>query len=95
MSDLKTYVLVNKKGESEGRFTGRTPGQAATKAFTSVCRNSNKKTAKNVPISIRQTGTEKVYNYSGSRTKLRQPVEVEVGDSTITYNYKNKVKRNF
>ena len=61
-------------------YTGKTPKQAAQKAFTQLRKknNSNKK----IKFSIKETtqdSAKKVYMYEGSRNKLDTPQIVQYG----------------
>lgn len=85
------------KGESFGRFTGKTPKQAASKAFTSLVKERAEKgmpTKGKIHFSVTETtrgGKGKVGHYVGERVKLNPPTEVKIGDKVIRYEYQNRV----
>ncbi|AKI80254.1 ubiquitin-conjugating enzyme E2 [Acanthamoeba polyphaga mimivirus] len=88
-------------GKTTGVYTGGTPKQAASKAFTKSF--SNDDTAKNTnnkkEFYLQEyTGNKpgKIYKYEGTRQKLNQPQKISIPsfngqNKTITYNYKNTV----
>lgn len=101
-TDTTRYFKVSDpkidNGEYFGRFTGKTPGQAANKAFTSILKM---RADKNIPakgeISFVLMETtrgkhNKARGYTGERKKLSTPTQVTIGDKVVTYNYNNVVK---
>jgi Non-histone chromosomal protein MC1 len=92
-------------GEVFGRFTGQTPKQAASKAFTSLVqklRVQNKSVPERTTIYLREStpgSSRKIYGYAASRQKLAEPSKLVIGDpstgndKTITYHYRNKVEK--
>ena len=97
-------VIDEHTGELFGRFSGQTPKQAASKAFTKICQ-INKRNGIDMPtdinISMRestQQSNKKMYRYVASRTELDNPMEFEIkgeGGSIrkITYLYKNTITK--
>lgn len=92
-------------GESQGRYVGQTPKQAASKGFTKMLREY-KKSGKKIPASTNiylQESTsgshKKTYAYKARPEKLDEPQILTVVDKKtgaekqITYNYRNKIHR--
>ena len=90
---MRHFRLQNDK-ETVGYYRGNTPRQAAVKAFGQLAKET--KTNKPVNFSIvecTQGCKHKVFNYVGQRVKLDEPVNVQIGGSTVSYQFKNKIKR--
>lgn len=87
------------KGESFGRFTGSSPKQAANKALTTIIRDNggnSKCVGKNFKFAMTECTrgcAKKSAMYEGSRTKLKNPTTIKIGDKTITYKYQNKLNK--
>ncbi len=95
MSDKRTFKIKDKNGETYGHFTGKTPSQAASKAFNSILKNGSKKTSFNFNIVESTSGSnQKEFSYHGKREKLDKPVELQIGGKTIVKKYKNKITAN-
>lgn len=83
-----------------GRYSGRTPKQAANKALTSIIKSNggNKKCVGNKYNFVLRECTRgyksKEKKYEGSRIKLDKPIIVNIkdGNKVIHYEYLNKVK---
>lgn len=93
MSDKRTFKIKDKDGETYGHFTGKTPSQAASKAFNSILKNGSKK-ANSLNFTIvesTQGSNKKEYTYHGKREKLDKPVELQIGGKKIVKKYKNKI----
>lgn len=103
----KRYFKLLDKGGSKsiGRYTGETPKQAASKAFTKLSqklKNDGKKIPKENQIFLREStrgSNRKVYGYSASKNKLKTPQELHIKDKvtgekkTIIYNYRNNIRK--
>ncbi len=84
-------------GKTTGVYVGKTPTQAANKAFIKTFSNDNTGNKKEFYLQ-EYTGNKpgKIYKYEGTRQKLNQPQKISIplhdGQyKTITYNYKNTV----
>jgi hypothetical protein len=91
-------------GETIGRYTGNTPKQAGSKAFTKMLQRNKKEgiNTKDANIFLREStrgSYRKTYGYYASRNKLKEPQILEIPDDetgdikTITYHYRNDVKK--
>src|SRR5579883_1821915 len=86
--------------EEFGRYSGRTPKQAANKALTSIIKSNggNQNCVGNKYNFVLRECTRgfksKEKEYEGSRVKLDNPIIVKIkdGDKEICYKYLNKVK---
>lgn len=102
------FKLIDEKGKSSiGRYTGATPKQAASKAFTKAikrAKDDGKKLPSKNKIFIREStrGAKshgKTYGYGASRNELDKPQKVkitvkETGErKKIIYRYKNDIKK--
>ena len=95
MSSTRKFRLVHP--ENYGRFTGKTPSQAGSKAFTYLAKKK-KSTGQNIKFTIQemtQNSQKKEYKYIGQRSKLKEPVFRQVGGNSFSFNYKNKIKRHY
>lgn len=98
MIDPKTMTSI-------GRYTGFTPKQAGSKAFSKIIRKIKQeggKIPKTNVLYLREStrnSLKKLYAYSASRDKLKNPQEVyrkndSTGDmKTVVYKYRNKLKK--
>lgn len=88
-----------------GRYCGRTPKQAASKALTSIIKSNggnNECVDKKFNFVLRECTRgykSKEKKYEGSRVKLNDPIIVKISnkinsdkDKTITYKFLNKIK---
>ena len=105
--DGKRYfkLIDGNSHAASGRYTGETPKQAASKSFTKILKrfkDTKKPAPKQMTIYLCEStrgSNRKVYGYSASRVKLETPQELEIKDKvtgevkTITYNYRNKIKK--
>lgn len=99
---LRFFKHVDTDGRSFGTFSGMTPRQAASKAFTKLV-IQKKKTGTEIenetPV-VMQDDRDRIYGYVASRTKLDPPHELSIIDNTtgdvkkkITYCYRNQIKK--
>lgn len=92
----RNFKLV--KPEMGGLYTGKSPKQAAQKAFTQL-RKQNKVRG-DFSFSIKETtkdSTRKIYKYSGRRHKLDEPQIVQYGSGKnakdVKYTHKDVIYR--
>jgi len=90
---------------SIGRYTGSTPKQAGSKAFSKSIRKIKQEGGKIPKTSLlylresTQNSLKKIYAYSATRDKLSNPQKVRrtnitTGDKkTVMYQYRNKLKK--
>ena len=79
-------------------YTGKSPKQAAQKAFTQLRKKSNSN--KKIKFSIKETtqdSKKKVYTYEGSRNKLDTPQIVQYGSGknakSVEYSHRDIIYR--
>ncbi len=98
----KDYELVDfpKQGQSFGTYKGKTPKQAAKKAFSKLARasNLNNSNQKFIVFVIRskvpnKNGIKREFKYMGQRVKLERGIEIKRGNKTVTIKYKNIVNK--
>lgn len=96
----RTFKLqIGENDESTGRYTGNSPYQAASKAFSEYVRirKQQKQTTtgsfKFTLIESTQGSNHKAYRYQGKRVKLSEPVVYTVGNNEIVKEYKNKIQK--
>lgn len=105
-NEERYFKLVDPKSKlSSGRYTGATPKQAASKAYTKLLqkvKQSGGAIPKTTTLYLREStrnSAKKVYGYAASRIKLTEPQQLTIkdkvtgSDKTITYNYRNKIKK--
>jgi hypothetical protein len=85
------YPEINK---NYGRYAGKSPGKAASKAFTSLAKKinlSNNTSNKQLVLHLKELNSpnKKIYKYIGSRVKLVRPITVYINGKTVEFNYKN------
>jgi hypothetical protein len=86
----KTFSASIDLNNFSGKFTSLTPLSAAKKFINTL--DSDKK----YNIYIKNIETEKIYKYKGAKNILDEPQVVNLSNGkSITYNYKNNVKRIF
>jgi len=100
-------IMINADGKAvcSGRYSGKKPKQAASKACTRLYKDAGKKFPKNIVFGMhectRTSKKKKKYFYVGSRTKLAKPEKVSINkkdpktgkNMVITYNYNNQVRK--
>ncbi|AGF85475.1 hypothetical protein QJ854_gp307 [Moumouvirus goulette] len=98
------FKLVDPKtNESYGRYTGGTPKQAASKAYTKTIqklKSEKKPIPKQSTIILREStrgSPRKYYGYEASRLKLDKPQELTINtdgqEKIIVYHFRNKIKK--
>lgn len=86
----KTFSASIDGNNYSGKFTSLTPLSAAKKFINTL------DTDKKYNIYIKNIDNEKIYNYKGQKKTLDEPQVVNLSNgNSITYNYKNNVKRIF
>jgi hypothetical protein len=94
----KYYTIVDfpEDNQTFGNFSGSIPKKAANKAFSSLLKFLNDDihndfTGNFIVFVIKDTTTNKLYKYIGTRIKLKNPINKIINDKTITYHYKNVI----
>lgn len=100
---IRYFSLVDASGNNVGRYTGATPKQAASKAFTTMIRKQkeeDKLTPQTICIRESTQGANyKTYMFEAGREKLFEPQTLEIIDKVsgtkkvISYQYKNWVRK--
>jgi hypothetical protein len=96
-------IYVNTDGEiiTTGRYSGKKPKQAASKALTGIVKNcelEGNQSVKFLMAECTRGSKKKRYSYSGHQQELETPVEVVIkrqsgGEQKIVYNKHNVVKK--
>jgi hypothetical protein len=98
-------ALYPNSGKYCGRYTGVTPKQAASKAFTKLLQIKKREGSEiptSMPIYLREStrgSSRKVYGYEASQQKLSEPQQLIITDKetgtekTIEYSYRNSTKK--
>ena len=78
----KNYMLHDPATMKQlGKFSSTSPRNAAMKAASRG----------HTTILLRETGTKKMFKYTGSKTEMSTPREVHRDGKVITYKYESKV----
>lgn len=85
------FKHVDIEGNVKDTYTGATPKQAASKAFTKELRRLECKDS-TMNILLLHPETNNVYSYTTQRTLLDKPAVIEVAGKEITFTYRNVVK---
>lgn len=98
----KRYFKCVYDGNTQGRYSGDKPKQAANKAFTNIVRNYDGDCI-GLPITFEMVectrgSPRKCSKYLGKRTKLDKPLEIKITKNTdkpkiITYRFYNKISK--
>ena len=98
----KTFkVRITNNQNASGYYKGDSPYQAASKAFSYICR-MKEKAGESVSGKISFELTEytkgkrnKVHNYIGKRVKLKKPIEYEIKKTgkELVKNFKNVIRK--
>lgn len=87
---IKTFSASSDGTNFNGKFTGLNPLVAAKKFINTL------DSVKKYNIYIKNLENQKIYNYNGTKLKLKIPTIVKLSNgSSITYNFKTNVKRIF
>jgi hypothetical protein len=100
-------IMINADGKAvcSGRYSGKKPKQAASKACTRLYKEAGKNFPKNIVFGMhectRTSKKKKKYFYLGSRVKLSKPEKVSINkvdpktgkNMVIVYNYNNQVRK--
>lgn len=101
----KRTFTIFLNGKQSGRYTGSTPKQAANKAFTAINHKENLKGQRlitDTPVVYRANfiikettrgSTHKYYFFEGKRIKLDFPCTRRVGQTQVTWRYKNEIQK--
>lgn len=98
------FVAYDENDQTIGTFTGETPKQAASKAFTALMGKTEDESLAESGMKIylkeiAPDGNKKIYGYDAKRKKLDYPIEVTTVDKksgekkVITYQYENQIKK--
>lgn len=95
------YFKLMELGNIKGRFEGRNPKQAASKAFSALIQK-NKEYSINewIVFKIKECtrgSIKKEFKYFGKREKLESPIVINfhLGKKIIYFFFVNKIKRNY
>ena len=94
-----TVIDFPAPGQKYGRYKGKYPSNAASKAFSQLAKiinlkNSNKKNHMVFTIrEITQGSDNKNWTYVGTRVELNQPIVKKIGNKTVKFNYKNIISQ--
>ncbi len=98
-SKMKKYELVDfpETGQTYGEYTGKSPKQAAKKAFSRLARMSklNNSNQKFIVFVIREKGgKQKEFKYMGQRVRLANDgIMIKRGNKNVSIKYKNIVNK--
>jgi hypothetical protein len=104
-TNKRYFKMIDNEGKTIGRYTGETPKQAGSKAYTKLVQRTKKaggKVPKKVNLFLREStrrSNRKTYGYVASRRELDVPQELEIKDNVtgetkkITYYYRNEIKK--
>jgi hypothetical protein len=102
-SSLQRFFKLVVNDDSQGRYSGSKPKQAAAKALTSILKTKEgggDSVSGKIKFSIVECtrgSRHKRYNYVGERIELSEPMQVTIGSGdnakTISYKYNNKVMK--
>jgi len=87
------FKHIDIEGNVKGTYTGATPKQAASKAFTKELRGLKCKDS-TTNILLLHPETNNVYSYTAERTLLDNPAVIEVAGKEITFTHRNVIKEN-
>ena len=80
-----------------GRYSGKKPKQAASKAFTAIVKKNNVTTGESVTFLIQECtrgSRKKKYSYEGSQVNLPTPVEIKIKKKDGTFSQISYAKNN-
>lgn len=96
---IRYFRCFYNDGAEFGRYSGKTPKQAANKAFSSIIKlngGNDEFVGNKYRFIIRECTRNykpKEKEYEGTRIKLTNPIKVKIGGTKeINYQYLNKVK---
>lgn len=84
----RSFKIIN---NNISRFYGKTPKEAASKAFTSLIKNIDQNELNFSIIECTQNSKKKIYKYDGKRIKLENPILRKIGNKEFHYNFKNLI----
>jgi len=97
-NNKKYYTIVDFPDDNQtyGNFSGSIPKKAANKAFSFLLKFLNEDihndfTGKFIVFVIKDTDTNKLYKYIGTRIILQNPIHTIKNNKNITYKYKNVI----
>jgi hypothetical protein len=89
------FKLIGPDGQAVGRFSGEKPIKAASKAFTSLIKSTDR-TSGEIDFSIvecTRNSRRKEYQYTGEKVKLDEEIYVKIKNVEVTYKNINKIKK--
>ena len=94
----RSFALMNDAGDYRGRYIGKSPMQAASKAFTEMRhKNQGDNFEDFQQFTIREItrgSKHKIYNYSGKYIKYGMEQKIELGKNrTLCFFGKNYIKK--
>jgi hypothetical protein len=95
----RNFKLINYiTGEHYGRYIGKTPKQAANKAFSSLLKKKNNDEIKKFSIiECTKHSKKKIYNYYGKRELIEHPFSRKITRNNlikeIEFTFRNKISR--
>ena len=98
---IRVFTIVDfpLEGYTTGKYKGKTPKAAASKAFRRLCKEYNYKNSTGpfnyIEFHIRELGgpENKVHRFYGTRSKLFKPVTVNYDGKIIKHHYKNIITK--
>lgn len=90
---MRYFTLVDypNKGDTYGKYIGKTPKAAASKFFTFLSRKHNLSNNENkfLRLTIRDIDSGQIYIYIGQRVRYNKPLSIFINGKKINFNYKN------
>jgi hypothetical protein len=94
-SDMRYYTATESSiGKPGGRYCSKSgPASAAKKAASKRFANNRGSSGDGkMRLTLRETGTNREFTYTATRTKLAVPIVRKIGGVTVTSEYKVDVK---
>ena len=100
--NMRSFRLFDPKtGEViGGRYRGRNPRQAASKAYTKLLKSDELDGSEETTLHIKEStrgGNRRIFAYSANREELKNPQKVELvgpnGPRVICYRFKNRISK--
>ncbi len=92
--EVRSFVCdsINGKKPNYSQTFSTNPKNAASKHFSSWCKENNKKGGSKAEVVVREStrgGLGKVFSYQCTRTKLKEPLNINRAKKDIKINYQN------
>jgi hypothetical protein len=97
MTEKHNYILLDfpEKGQTYGKYTGKSPGIVATKIFNKLMKlykfNDNMDGKKYLVFEFKNTDTGKKYEYIGTPIILQNPMSVNIHNHNISITHRSIV----